>query len=511
MSASTLWTYERRAMPVIKEYCASIGDPAVPASPLTVLAFVGAAATGRLRRPGKSPKQTGEATPLSPSSLDVLLAAWRYAHESAGLESPTGHPAVRAACETYRSDRAADGYRAQRAVPATPEHLATICGHAAEVSHRRVATAAAALVMLAFAPSSVESLARMRLRDLRCGAAVVLCIDGMAREVPCSCVDLWGEWAVRPCAACLLRLLEGLVKEEDDLLFAACRMKAPKAKEVNDAAAIAQRMRTLCRRLPEFWPATRFDADALRWVEGVGSEAGDATVHGIGLALTGQLVVLMSRSMWLLMFLRGLRFEDVTSIPLHLVTRRVGDVHFWVCPTKHDMDGRWLKVRPTRADRLCAVCALDEWLWVLSEATLVPDAQLFMPVGPYGPRAGGRTEYPASFMEFRRQCIAAGITEPLSLHSMRRGFATLARADGASLEAIQDALGHARVDTTLKYLGDEPDDGAPPQAVAVLAGLATPGAACPTRAEPPVFDTPHRWADHRDSVAIRRPDGAGAP
>jgi hypothetical protein len=270
-------------------------------------------------------------------------------------------------------------------------------------------------------------------------------------------------------------------------------------------------MRTLCRRLPQFWPATVFDADALRWADDVGADASEATVHGIGLALTGQLVVLMSRSMWLLMFLRGLRFEDATSIPLRLVTRRAGDVHFWVCPTKHDTNGRWMRVRPARADRLCAVCALDEWLWVLSATRQAPGAQLFMPVGPYGPRTDGRTEYPASFMEFRRQRIAAGITEPLSLHSMRRGFATLARDDGASLEAIQDALGHARVDTTRKYVGDEPDDGAPPQAVAALAGLTPPAAACSSREEPPAADAPHRWADHRGGVSSLRRGGAVGP
>ena len=46
---------------------------------------------------------------------------------------------------------------------------------------------------------------------------------------------------------------------------------------------------------------------------------------------------------------------------------------------------------------------------------------------------------------------AAGITKPISPHSLRHSFVTAALDAGASLRAVQDAAGHADPRTTRHY------------------------------------------------------------
>lgn len=50
-----------------------------------------------------------------------------------------------------------------------------------------------------------------------------------------------------------------------------------------------------------------------------------------------------------------------------------------------------------------------------------------------------------------RLAAAAGITKPITPHSMRHTAATLALDTGADLREVQRMLGHARVETTMRY------------------------------------------------------------
>ena len=63
----------------------------------------------------------------------------------------------------------------------------------------------------------------------------------------------------------------------------------------------------------------------------------------------------------------------------------------------------------------------------------------------------------------RHWCAKAlGITRGFSAHSMRATFATIADANGAAVEDIQEALGHAHISTTELYIhrGDDPESAA---------------------------------------------------
>ncbi len=91
---------------------------------------------------------------------------------------------------------------------------------------------------------------------------------------------------------------------------------------------------------------------------------------------------------------------------------------------------QWWKVRPTRHDR--GVPPAERWLF-----------------------PGRRLNRPITTRQFNRlfheAAEAAGITKPVTLHSLRHSFATHLLERGVDICVIQALLGHDKLDTTARY------------------------------------------------------------
>ena len=91
---------------------------------------------------------------------------------------------------------------------------------------------------------------------------------------------------------------------------------------------------------------------------------------------------------------------------------------------------QWWKVRPTRHD--AGVPPTERWLF-----------------------PGYRSGKPMTTRQFNRlfheAADAAGITKPVTLHSLRHSFATHLLERGTDIRYIQALLGHNKLDTTARY------------------------------------------------------------
>jgi len=68
-----------------------------------------------------------------------------------------------------------------------------------------------------------------------------------------------------------------------------------------------------------------------------------------------------------------------------------------------------------------------------------------------GTRAGEAMSRVMFWMIVKKHALAAGITAPLSPHTLRHAFATHLLNHGADLRAVQMLLGHADISTTTIY------------------------------------------------------------
>jgi integrase/recombinase XerD len=91
---------------------------------------------------------------------------------------------------------------------------------------------------------------------------------------------------------------------------------------------------------------------------------------------------------------------------------------------------QWWKVRPTRYD--ADVPIKERWLFP-------------------GRRRGEHLTTRQLTRLFHEATAAAGITKPVSLHSLRHSFATHLLEGGTDIRDIQAVLGHEKLDTTARY------------------------------------------------------------
>jgi len=106
------------------------------------------------------------------------------------------------------------------------------------------------------------------------------------------------------------------------------------------------------------------------------------------------------------------------------------DRHVMLPPEVLSLLREWWKARPTRYDADLPV--RERWLFP-------------------GPRLGKHLTTRQLSRLFHKTTTAAGITKPVSVHSLRHSFATHLLEGGTDIRYIQALLGHEKLDTTARY------------------------------------------------------------
>jgi integrase len=124
------------------------------------------------------------------------------------------------------------------------------------------------------------------------------------------------------------------------------------------------------------------------------------------------------------------------------------------------LDGRWViadivgKGNRTRSVPVAAWVkqAVDEW----AQTAGISTGQVFRPLSKGDKLAAGKKVSPqVVYRTVAEYALKIGVD--LAAHDMRRTYAKLARKGGADIKQVQYSLGHATVQTTERYLGEEQD------------------------------------------------------
>jgi len=133
------------------------------------------------------------------------------------------------------------------------------------------------------------------------------------------------------------------------------------------------------------------------------------------------------------MYGAGLRVSEATHLKVADLDR--GRKVIWVRGGKGHKDRQVMLAEPLR-DVLAAY-----WRWKRPADWLFP-----------GDKAGCPLSTHTVFETCRKAARRAGITKPVSPHSLRHAFATHLLDDGVNLVVIQALLGHSNLKTTARYL-----------------------------------------------------------
>ncbi|MEG2172724.1 MAG: tyrosine recombinase XerC [Desulfovibrionaceae bacterium] len=106
-----------------------------------------------------------------------------------------------------------------------------------------------------------------------------------------------------------------------------------------------------------------------------------------------------------------------------------------------------VKGRKERLAPLSDTCVQALITWIAQRPALALAAEKALFVGTRGARLNRRQ----AARSVHTLCVLAGITTPISPHSLRHSFATHLLEAGADLRTVQELLGHSRLSTTQRY------------------------------------------------------------
>ncbi|QEY15330.1 Tn3 family resolvase [Cellvibrio sp. KY-GH-1] len=166
-----------------------------------------------------------------------------------------------------------------------------------------------------------------------------------------------------------------------------------------------------------------------------------------------QLRILRDRAILLLGFWRGFRSDELSRLRIeHLELHPDEGMALYLPHTKTDHSGATFKAPALQ--RLCPVVACQSWL-ITSGLTQGP---LFPSINRWG-QISADSMHPTSFITLLRNLIKlAGIanSDQFSSHSLRRGFATWATANGWDLKTTMEYIGWKDVRSAMRYIDTNP-------------------------------------------------------
>jgi integrase len=157
------------------------------------------------------------------------------------------------------------------------------------------------------------------------------------------------------------------------------------------------------------------------------------------------------RALLLLGFWRGFRGDELTLLRAEHVQVAVGEgITCFLPRTKGDRQLRGRSFRAPALSRLCPVAAYIAWIDLAGLET----GAVFRSIDRWGHISDNGLK-PASLVSlFRAVFTKAGIPDPdfYSAHSLRRGFATWATANGWDIKMLMEYVGWRSVQSAIRYV-----------------------------------------------------------
>lgn len=150
-------------------------------------------------------------------------------------------------------------------------------------------------------------------------------------------------------------------------------------------------------------------------------------------------------------FWRGLRSDELCRLQIeHIVLSPGEGMTLYLPRTKNDRQNLGRTYKAPALQRLCPVEACQDWL----DASRLTAGPLFRRVDRWS-RIGEQGLHPNSIIPLLRSLFAkAGLPDPdaYSSHSLRRGFATWANANGWDLKTLMAYVGWKDVKSAMRYI-----------------------------------------------------------
>lgn len=171
-------------------------------------------------------------------------------------------------------------------------------------------------------------------------------------------------------------------------------------------------------------------------------------------ALGNELRYRRNKALFLLGFWHGFRGDELTRLQIEHVLITPGEGMTCFLPrTKGDRQFKGGNFKVPLLSRLCPVTAYDEWI----TAAALPDGPVFRAIDRWGNIRASGLNIDSLVPLLRAILHDAGVVEPdlYSAHSLRRGFASWATANGWDLKTLMEHVGWKNSQSAMRYIDSE--------------------------------------------------------